>query len=311
MQPLALGAVGGGQPFIARSRNRHRVVASPQRGARSLRASARTRRTGVATMSLVLEGLSRRFGQLAALDGIDLEIGASAFTVVVGPSGAGKSTLLRLVNRLVDPTAGRIVADGLDVTSLRGRAARRWRSQAAMIFQHFNLAPRLDALTNVLIGRLLDVPAWRSVLCAFTRAERLEAMRRLDELGLADRAFERAERLSGGQQQRVAIARALMQRPKYILADEPVASLDPRNAEIVMQALHAVNREHGIGIVCNLHHVELACKYADRVVALRAGRIAFDGAPGELTPARTAAIYQGDRDAEATEFRPRLAAAIA
>jgi phosphonate transport system ATP-binding protein len=262
-------------------------------------------------MSLVLEGLSRRFGQLAALDGIDLEIGASAFTVVVGPSGAGKSTLLRLVNRLVDPTAGRIVADGLDVTGLRGRAARRWRSQAAMIFQHFNLAPRLDALTNVLIGRLLDVPAWRSVLCAFTRAERLEAMRRLDELGLADRAFERAERLSGGQQQRVAIARALMQRPKYILADEPVASLDPRNAEIVMQALHAVNREHGIGIVCNLHHVELACKYADRVVALRAGRIAFDGAPGDLTPARIAAIYQGDRDAEAAEFRPRLAAAIA
>jgi len=261
-------------------------------------------------MSLQLIGLARRYNSLVALDGVDLEILPRQFVVVIGPSGAGKSTLLRLINRLVEPSAGRILADGTDVTALRGAALRRWRSQSAMIFQGFNLSPRLDALTNVLVGRLIEVPAWRGLLRLFSRADQLQALAALDELGLAERAFERAERLSGGQQQRVAIARALLQRPRYILADEPVASLDPHNAELVMDALRAVNREHGITVICNLHNVDLARSYADRVVALRQGRVVFDGRPEQLAESRIPWIYQGDVEAHEV-FRPRLAAATA
>jgi phosphonate transport system ATP-binding protein len=144
----------------------------------------------------------------------------------------------------------------------------------------------------------------------FTRAEQLQALAALDELGLADRAFERTERLSGGQQQRVAIARALLQQPRYILADEPVASLDPRNAEVVMDALRTVNREHGITVICNLHNVDLARSYADRVVALRSGRVVFDGRPEQLAETRTQTIYEGDTEASEA-FPPRLVAAAA
>jgi phosphonate transport system ATP-binding protein len=247
-------------------------------------------------VSLTLTGLTRSFGALAAVNGVNLAIEPRQFVVVIGPSGAGKSTLLRLMNRLIEPTAGRIDADGVDVTALRGVALRRWRSEAAMIFQHFNLSPRLDVLTNVLVGKLIDTPWYRSVCRAFTREEKLEALGVLDELGLADKAFERAERLSGGQQQRVAIARALLQKPRFILADEPVASLDPRNAEIVMDTLRAVNRQHGITIVCNLHNVDLARSYADRVVALRDGRVVFDGLPDGLNDGRARSIYDGDAE---------------
>jgi len=245
-------------------------------------------------MALELRGLTRRFGRTLAVDAIDLEIEAGQFLVVIGPSGAGKSTLLRLVNRLVEPSGGSIWADGVEVTTLRRSALRRWRSEAAMIFQHFNLAPRLDVLTNVLIGRLVEMPAWRSALSLFTREEKLQALRVLDELGLADKAFERAERLSGGQQQRVAIARTLLHRPRYILADEPVAALDPRNAEAVMQTLHTINRTRGIDVLCNLHDVELAKRYADRIVALRAGRLVFDGRSEVLSVRHVEAVYAGD-----------------
>ena len=245
-------------------------------------------------MSLILEGIRRCYGSLAAVDGIDLRIEPGDFVVVIGPSGAGKSTLMRIVNRLVEPSEGSIRDGATDVTALRGAALRRWRSEAAMIFQHFNLSPRLDVLTNVLVGKLIDTPWYRSVCRAFTRNEKLEALGVLDELGLADKAFERAERLSGGQQQRVAIARALLQKPRFILADEPVASLDPRNAEVVMDTLRAVNRNHGITIVCNLHNVDLARTYADRVVALRDGRVVFDGLPDAVSDARARTIYDGD-----------------
>jgi phosphonate transport system ATP-binding protein len=260
-------------------------------------------------MALELRGVTRRFGRTLAVDRIDLRVEAGQFLVVIGPSGAGKSTLLRLVNRLVEPSHGTIWADGVEVTALRGTALRRWRSEAAMIFQHFNLAPRLDALTNVLIGRLVDTPAWRSALRLFTREEKLGALRALDELGLADKAFERTERLSGGQQQRVAIARALLRRPRYILADEPVAALDPRNAEAVMDTLHAINRTRGIGVLCNLHDVELARRYADRVVALRAGRLVLDGGPEALSARRVAAVYAGDVEAGAAPGRAEVALA--
>ena len=262
-------------------------------------------------MSLKIKGLTRRYGKLSAVNGVDLEIGAGEFVAVIGPSGAGKSTLLRLINRLVDPSGGSITAGDIDVCALRGKALRRWRSQAAMIFQHFNLSPRLDALTNVLVGRLIDISMVRSALRRFTREEKLHALRALDELGLADKAFERTERLSGGQQQRVAIARALLHKPQYILADEPVAALDPRNSEVVMQTLRAINSERGIGVICNLHNVELAREYAHRVVALRAGKVIFDGCPSSLTPGHIRSIYEGDRETEEAAFEPRLVAANA
>jgi phosphonate transport system ATP-binding protein len=260
-------------------------------------------------MALELRGVTRRFGHTLAVDAVDLQVAAGQFLVVIGPSGAGKSTLLRLVNRLVEPSRGTIWADDVEITALRSTALRRWRSEAAMIFQHFNLAPRLDVLTNVLVGRLVDVPAWRSALRLFTREEKLGALRALDELGLADKAFERAERLSGGQQQRVAIARALLRRPRYILADEPVAALDPRNAETVMDTLHAISRTRGIGVLCNLHDVELARRYADRVVALRAGRLVFDDGPEALSARHVEAVYAGE--AEVGEALDRAEVALA
>jgi len=260
-------------------------------------------------MSLEIKSLTRNYGKVAAVDGIDIKVNPGEFVVVIGPSGAGKSTLLRLINRLVEPTGGSIIADGVDVTTLRGAALRRWRAQAAMIFQHFNLAPRLDALTNVLIGRLIDMPPYRSLLRLFTRQEQIDALRALDELGLSEKAFARAEHLSGGQQQRVAIARALVHQPQYILADEPVAALDPRNSEVVMDALEMVNRQRGISVICNLHNVELARRYAHRVVALRAGCVVFDGKPEALSAGHIRSIYEGDSEAEEVMFEPRLVAA--
>jgi len=174
-----------------------------------------------------------------------------------------------------------------------------------MIFQQFNLSPRLDALTNVLTGRLIDLPFWRSWTGSFRWRDQLDAMRLLDELGLAEKAFVRVERLSGGQQQRVAIARALMQRPAMILADEPTASLDPRNATVVMQTLRAINRTRGMTTLVNLHDVGLARAFADRIIALRAGRIVFDGTPADLSKTLIASLSAGD-EAEAEEAAPRL-----
>jgi len=242
---------------------------------------------------LILERLEKRFGTSLAVDGAQLEIPDGQMVAIIGRSGAGKSTLIRMINRMVTPTSGRILFDGIDVTRLRGEALRRWRGQAAMIFQGFNLAPRLDVLTNVLVGASLEVSQLRRLLGVYGRAERLRAAQVLDDLGLLEKALERAERLSGGQQQRVAIARALMQRPKLILADEPIASLDPRNARIVMDTLRRINREQGITILCNLHSVEIARDYADRIVSMRSGRVVLDGPPSELDEAAVNEVYGG------------------
>jgi phosphonate transport system ATP-binding protein len=214
---------------------------------------------------------------------------------VIGRSGAGKSTLLRMINRLTDPSSGRILHDGADVTALRGQALRDWRTACGMIFQQFNLVPRLDVLTNVLVGRLNHHPGFGGTLGTlfkrFPAAERAMALEALERLGLADQALQRADTLSGGQQQRVAIARALLQQPRIILADEPIASLDPANARTVMEALRDVNRRDGLTILCNLHHLDTARHYCDRIVAMQAGRVMFDGAPAALTRARVREIY--------------------
>jgi phosphonate transport system ATP-binding protein len=191
---------------------------------------------------------------------------------VIGASGAGKSTLLRMINRLIDPSEGRIAFHDAEVSTLSGQALRNWQRDCAMIFQQFNLVPRLDVLTNVLLGRLNHRSTLSSVLNMFTRDERAMAIASLERLDIAKTAMQRAGTLSGGQQQRVAIARALMQQPKMILADEPIASLDPRNAQIVMQSLHDINRSDGITVITNLHTLDTARAYCERIIGMSGGR---------------------------------------
>jgi phosphonate transport system ATP-binding protein len=217
------------------------------------------------------------------VDNASFEIAPGSFVGVIGRSGAGKSTMLRMINRLAEPTRGRILFEGVDVTALRGRDLRLWRARAAMIFQQFNLVGRLDVLTNVLMGRLAQIPAWRSLAQLWPDQDRALAMSALEQFDIASLAAQRADQLSGGQQQRVAIARALVQQPDIILADEPIASLDPRNTKVVMDALLRINKHFGITVMCNLHSLDLARTYCDRLVGMAAGRVVFDGAPATLT----------------------------
>ncbi|SDT04222.1 phosphonate ABC transporter ATP-binding protein [Bradyrhizobium canariense] len=246
---------------------------------------------------LVVEGLTCRFGTKSAVDNASFSVGPGSFVGVIGRSGAGKSTLLRMVNRLAEPTSGRILFDDLDVTALHGRSLRQWRARSAMIFQQFNLVGRLDVLTNVLMGRLAEIPAWRSLAQLWPEADKALAMSALEQFDMASLAAQRADQLSGGQQQRVAIARALVQQPDIILADEPIASLDPRNTKIVMDALLRINKHFGITILCNLHSLELARGYCDRLIGMSAGRVVFDGAPATLTDHIARELY----DLEANE----------
>ena len=240
---------------------------------------------------LEFEQVTRRFGARIAVAKATLAILGGQLVGIIGRSGAGKTTLLRMVNRLIDPSEGRLLFESRDITQLRGRALHAWRASAAMIFQQFNLVPRLDVLTNVLTGRLNRVPTWRALLKLFTAQERALAIRALDRLGIAELALNRADSLSGGQQQRVAIARALMQEPRLLLADEPIASLDPMNAKLVMDALRDINRHDGITVLCNLHTLDTARAYCDRIVGMAQGRIVFDGAPETLDEAAVRSIY--------------------
>jgi phosphonate transport system ATP-binding protein len=240
---------------------------------------------------LVVEGLTCRFGAKAAVDSASFSIAPGSFVGVIGRSGAGKSTLLRMINRLADPSEGRILFDGVDITALRGRELRQWRARSAMIFQQFNLVGRLDVLINVLMGRLAEMPTWRSLAQLWPEADRALAMSALEQFDMAQLAAQRADQLSGGQQQRVAIARALVQEPDIILADEPIASLDPRNTRIVMDALLRINKHFGITVLCNLHSLDLARSYCDRLIGMAAGRVVFDGAPAALTDRIARELY--------------------
>ena len=219
---------------------------------------------------------------IKALDGVDIEIKKGEFVVILGPSGAGKSTLLRCINRLIEPTHGRIYLNGEEITSLCGRKLHKMRQKIGMIFQQFNLVKRLSVLQNVLSGRLGDVSSLRSLFYSFPKKDVQLALECLDRVGLKSYAAKRADTLSGGQQQRVAIARALAQRPKVILADEPMASLDPRTAKVIMDLLKKINQEEKIIVIVNLHVVELAKEYADRIIGLTKGKVVFDGIPSLL-----------------------------
>lgn len=243
------------------------------------------------TSALTLSNVSRYFGETKAVDEVSLTVKPGQFVGVIGRSGAGKSTLLRLINRLIDPTQGSITFEGKSITELKGRDLRLWRASCAMIFQQFNLIERMDVLTNVLVGRIAHHGFATSMLCRFTDEERALAIRALDRLDLAPQALQRAGTLSGGQQQRVAIAKALVQNPKMMLADEPIASLDPANATKVMEALRGINREDGITILVNLHTLDTARKYCDRIIAMKDGRVHFDGDAFDLTDSRVRDIY--------------------
>ncbi|MFT4150283.1 MAG: phosphonate ABC transporter ATP-binding protein [Paracoccaceae bacterium] len=243
---------------------------------------------------LEVTSVTRLFGTRAAVDNISFSVEGPAFVGIIGRSGAGKSTFLRMMNRLTDATEGQIRVGGQDILALRGAAQRAWQSQCAMIFQQFNLVPRMDVASNVLHGLLNRRSTLATMFNLWPRADILRALDILDRLGIAEQAPKRAEALSGGQQQRVAIARALMQDPKIILADEPIASLDPMNAQIVMDTLKRINVEDGRMVIANLHTLDTARRYCDRVIGMRDGRIVFDGTPDQLSTGVARDIYGAD-----------------
>ncbi|MET3853011.1 phosphonate transport system ATP-binding protein [Rhizobium sp. OAE497] len=247
-------------------------------------------------MMFELKNVTRRFGNKLAVDSVTLDIPQGQMVGIIGRSGAGKSTLLRMINRLQEPTSGSIRFGGVEVSSLRGEALRNWQRDCAMIFQQFNLVPRLDVLTNVMLGRLNHRPTMLSLLNIFSREERIHAIAALERLGIEQTALQLAGTLSGGQQQRVAIARALMQKPKMVLADEPIASLDPLNAKIVMDALRDINEREGITVVTNLHTLDTARSYCERIVGMAGGRVVFDGKPADLDASAVKEIYGTDKD---------------
>lgn len=240
---------------------------------------------------LELQNVRKCFGDKIAVDDVSLQFRPGEFVGILGRSGAGKSTLLRMINRLTDPTSGAIRMEGLEVSRLRGEPLRRWRRRCAMIFQQFNLCPRLDVITNVLVGVVAERPLASSLIKLFPAQDRARAILELEALDMAQAALQRTETLSGGQQQRVAIARAMMQQPDVLLADEPVASLDPVNAEVVMDALLRVCRTRNIPVIVNLHSLEIAQHYCDRVVAMSRGRVVFDDRPQRLTGDALSLIY--------------------
>ena len=217
-----------------------------------------------------------------ALKNVSFTVPDGEFLVIIGLSGSGKSTLLRCINRLIDPTEGQILWNGVDLAQLRGDELRQARRRIGMVFQHFNLVKRSSVLTNVLAGRLGYTSSWNSLLGRFSAADKKRAMDALTRMGIADQSHKRADELSGGQQQRVGVARALMQEPELILADEPVASLDPVLAHSIMQHLEMLNREDGMTILCSLHYLDLVQRYSTSVIGLRQGEVAYRGTQKEI-----------------------------
>lgn len=251
---------------------------------------------------IALEGVTKRFEAKRALDRVTVTIQSGEFIAVIGQSGAGKTTLLRCLACALTVSEGRIRFAEQDLAMLQGAALRRHRAQVGMIYQQFNLVKRLRVLDNVLIGRLPHLVGWRrwaALWRYFDPMQRAIALRCLDHVGLLDLAWQRTDTLSGGEQQRVAIAKILAQQPLVILADEPVASLDMMNGGLVMATLRRIAIDAGLTVIANLHHVEYARCYADRVLGLRSGRLVFDGPPTDLTDAAVVDIF-GDKPTETT-----------
>ena len=228
-----------------------------------------------------------------ALKNVNLNIEQGEFVAIIGLSGAGKSTILRCINRMHDIQQGTLTVDDVDVESLSGKALRRFRRKVGMIFQSFNLVSRSTVIKNVLTADVPDMPFWRVLFGIFTKEQKMRALESLDKVGILDKAYTRCDQLSGGQQQRVALARTLDQNPSIILADEPVASLDPVTARQVMSDFVRINKEYKITILLNIHHVDLALNYCDRVIGVRAGEIVFDGPASSITQEQLDEVYNG------------------
>ena len=252
---------------------------------------------------LVVEHLTKVYerGHVVALKDVSFEVQKGEFLVIIGLSGSGKSTLLRCINRLIEPTKGRIFIDGVEITKLSPRQMRKFRRKIGMIFQHFNLIKRATVMTNVLTGRLGYNPTWMTLLGIFPKSDRELALKNLERVGLLEKAYVRADELSGGQQQRVGIARALMQEPELLLADEPVSALDPATSHSVMQYIEQMNREDGVTVLASLHFLSLARRYGTRIIALKDGELVFDGAPEEIDDRKFKEIY--GEEAEEVEIR--------
>ena len=227
------------------------------------------------------------------LKNVNLTIDQGEFVAIIGLSGAGKSTLIRTINRMIDITEGQLIVDGVDVMTLHGKSMRRFRRKIGMIFQSFNLVTRSTAIKNVLTSMVPDMGFFRVLLGLFTKEQKMQALEALDKVGILDKAYTRCDQLSGGQQQRVALARTLNQSPSIILADEPVAALDPVTAHQVMSDFKRINEELNISVLINIHHVDLALKYATRVIGIRAGEIVYDGPSSQVTQAVLDSIYNG------------------
>jgi phosphonate transport system ATP-binding protein len=244
---------------------------------------------------LTLRNLSKSYvAGKPVLQDVNLEIAASGITAIIGASGTGKSTLIRCVNRLVEPTAGEIIFEGADLARMSGRELRRARRHIGMVFQEYNLVERLTVMENLLSGRLGYVSAWRAWRRKFSPEDIRRAFELLDVVGLAGFAHQRADALSGGQRQRVGIARAVMQEPTLLLADEPTSSLDPKTSVEIMELLVDIAQSRGIPVLVNMHDVELARRFADRIVGMREGRVVFDGAPAGLSDDMLKNIYGGE-----------------
>jgi phosphonate transport system ATP-binding protein len=256
---------------------------------------APTRGAAEDSRALVLRGLTKEYRKgLPVLNGIDLVLPGSGLTAIIGPSGTGKSTLIRCINRLVQPTSGEILFRGQDLARLSGRSLRNARRRIGMVFQEYNLVERLTVMENLLCGRLGYVPAWRAWLRKFPPADIARAFDLLDAVGLPGFATRRADALSGGQRQRVGIARAIMQEPEIILADEPTSSLDPKTSVEIMEILGKFAAERGIPVIVNIHNVELARRFASRVVGMSGGLVVYDGPPQQLTDVHLKQIYGGE-----------------
>ncbi len=232
-----------------------------------------------------------------ALENVSLEIQQGEFVAIIGLSGAGKSTLIRAINKMHDISAGTLTVDGVDVSSLSGAALRKFRRNIGMIFQSFNLITRTSVMNNVLTATVPELPLWRSVLGVYPQKDKIAALEALDKVGILEKAYVRVDQLSGGQQQRVALARTLAQNPSIILADEPVAALDPVTAKQVMDDFRRINKDFNISVLINIHHVDLALEYADRVIGIRAGKIVYDGPSANVDAAVLDRIYKGSDEA--------------
>lgn len=234
-----------------------------------------------------------------ALKDINLEIQQGEFVAIIGLSGAGKSTLIRCINRMHDINSGTLLVNDVNVSQLKGKEIREFRKNIGMIFQSFNLVTRSTVLKNVLVSSVPDMPLWRRVLGIFPKEDKIRALEALDNVGILDKVYTRVDQLSGGQQQRVALARTLARKPGIILADEPVASLDPVTAKSVMEDLRRINREMNVSILLNIHHVELALEYCDRVIGIRQGEIVYDGPTDVVDQSILDEIYGKNQPVEA------------